>query len=122
MLSCRSDLRCVKASTSQGSISPSRFTAPNSAILRFVGVLSLCQNAADHDLSDDLALYLRQPQNRVTLSEAACDGWRARPSHLVISRAGGLRRARSPPIWGSRSRLSRRSFQAYRNLARPRGE
>src|SRR6202049_1795151 len=34
MLSCRSDLRCVKASTSQGSISPSRFTAPNSAILR----------------------------------------------------------------------------------------
>src|SRR5271168_3846147 len=34
MLSCRWDLRCVKASTSQGSISPSRFTAPNSAILR----------------------------------------------------------------------------------------
>jgi hypothetical protein len=27
-------------------------------------VLSLCQNAADHDLSDELALYLRQPQNR----------------------------------------------------------
>jgi hypothetical protein len=29
---------------------------------------------------------------------------RARPSHLVISRAGRLRRARSPPIWGSRWR------------------